>query len=72
LNGRTRSGRRRGIGRFRNTHPELLEALTDFFIRNNYQFRPLFRLLVTSDAYQLSSRDEGGAAARLRPLFRQA
>lgn len=42
-----------------NTHPELLEALTDFFIQNNYQFRPLFRLLVSSDAYQLSSRYEG-------------
>ena len=48
-----------------NTHPELLEALTDFFIRNNYQFRPLFRLLVTSDAYQLSSRYEG----RWQPAF---
>ncbi len=42
-----------------NTHPELLEALADFFIQNNYQFRPLFRLLVSSDAYQLSSRYEG-------------
>lgn len=42
-----------------NTHPELLEALTDYFIQNNYQFRPLFRLLVSSDAYQLSSRYEG-------------
>lgn len=42
-----------------NTHPELLEALADFFIQNNYQFKPLFRLLVNSDAYQLSSRYEG-------------
>ena len=42
-----------------NTHPELLEALADFFIQNNYQFKPLFRLLANSDAYQLSSRYEG-------------
>ena len=42
-----------------NTHPELLEALADFFIQNNYQFKPLFRLLVNSNAYQLSSRYEG-------------
>lgn len=42
-----------------NTHPELLEALADFFIQNNFQFKPLFRLLVNSDAYQLSSRYEG-------------
>lgn len=42
-----------------NSHPELLEALADFFIQNNYQFKPLFRLIVNSDAYQLSSRYEG-------------
>lgn len=41
------------------SHPELLEELADFFIQNNYQFRPLFRLLTTSEAYQLSSRYEG-------------
>lgn len=42
-----------------NSHPELLEELADFFIRNNYQLKPLIRQIVSSDAYQLSSRYEG-------------
>lgn len=42
-----------------NAHPELLEDLADFFIRNNYQLKPLIRQMLTSDAYQLSSRYEG-------------
>lgn len=42
-----------------NSHPELLEQLTDIFIGNQYRLKPLIRLLVSSDAYQLSSRYEG-------------
>lgn len=42
-----------------NSHPQLLEELADFFIRNNYQLKPLVRQIVTSEAYQLSSRYDG-------------
>ncbi|MFN8811609.1 MAG: DUF1549 domain-containing protein [Acidobacteriota bacterium] len=42
-----------------NSHPELLERLTDFFISNNYQFKPLLRQILNSDAYQLSSTYSG-------------
>jgi hypothetical protein len=42
-----------------NSHPQLLEELADFFIRNNYQLKPLIRQIVASEAYQLSSRYEG-------------
>ena len=38
------------------SHPELLEDLADFFIQSGYRFRPLLRLLMNSEAYQLSSR----------------
>jgi hypothetical protein len=42
-----------------NTHPELLEQLADFFIANNYQFKPLIRHILNSEAYQLSSTYPG-------------
>ena len=42
-----------------NAHPDLLDDLADFFIRNNFQLKPLIRQIVSSDAYQLSSRYEG-------------
>ncbi|MBM3763187.1 MAG: DUF1549 domain-containing protein [Acidobacteria bacterium] len=42
-----------------NSHPELLERLADFFIANNYQFKPLFRQILKSEAYQLSSTYQG-------------
>ena len=38
------------------THPELLEALTDYFIQSNYSFKSVIRLLAQSNTYQLSSR----------------
>lgn len=38
------------------TNPELLEALANYFITNGYDMRKLIRLIVTSKAYQLSSR----------------
>jgi len=41
------------------SNPELLEALADEFIRSNYNVRRMIRLMVESNAYQLSSRYEG-------------
>jgi hypothetical protein len=38
------------------THPELIEALADEFIRGDYSIRRIIRLLAESNAYQLSSR----------------
>lgn len=38
------------------TNPELLEALAEYFMTNGYDMRKLIRLIVTSNAYQLSSR----------------
>ena len=42
-----------------NSHPELLEHLSDLLIQNGYRLKPLIRKIVTSDAYQLSSRYDG-------------
>jgi hypothetical protein len=39
-----------------NSHPELLEALTDLFIQSNYSTKNLIRLIVNSSTYQLSGR----------------
>ncbi len=41
------------------SHPELLEALADFFIANGYRIKPLIHLIAESNAYQLASRYEG-------------
>ncbi|MBI1792343.1 MAG: DUF1553 domain-containing protein [Acidobacteria bacterium] len=41
------------------SHPELLEALANEFIRSNYSVRTIIRLMVESKAYQLSSRYSG-------------
>jgi hypothetical protein len=41
------------------SHPELLEALADEFIRSNFSIRRMIRLMVESNAYQLSSRYDG-------------
>src|SRR5206468_3875111 len=38
------------------SHPELLEALAQDFIKNNYDLRLLMRTICRSQAYQLSSR----------------
>jgi hypothetical protein len=39
-----------------NSHPELLEKLADNFIANEYRLKAIIRQIVSSDAYQLSSR----------------
>jgi Protein of unknown function (DUF1553)/Protein of unknown function (DUF1549) len=41
------------------THPELMEALADDFIRSGYSIRHLVKTIVASNAYQLSSKFEG-------------
>ncbi len=41
------------------THPELLEALTKDFVKNNYRLRSIIRRIAKSSAYQLSSRFSG-------------
>lgn len=40
-------------------HGELLDRLADSFIESNYSIRSLVRTIVSSNAYQLSSRYEG-------------
>jgi len=37
------------------TNPELLDAITDEFIRSNFDIKQLFRLITNTGAYQLSS-----------------
>jgi hypothetical protein len=44
-----------------NANPALLEALTDRFIQSNYSLKAMVRLIVNSNAYQLSSRYPAGA-----------
>ena len=42
-----------------NSHPELLEALADFFLQNNYSVKSVVRLIANSTTWQLASRYEG-------------
>ncbi len=51
------------------THPELIEALADEFIRSNYSVRRMIRLMVESNAYQLSSRYPGEWKPEFAPYF---
>ncbi len=51
------------------SHPELLEALADEFIRSNYSVRQIIRLMVESNAYQISSRYEGQWQAEYARYF---
>jgi hypothetical protein len=41
------------------THPELLEALAQYFIDSNYSLRSVLQLIAQSSTYQLSSRFSG-------------
>ncbi|MSV29807.1 MAG: DUF1549 domain-containing protein, partial [Bryobacterales bacterium] len=41
------------------SHPELLDALAAEFVKSNYSFRRIQRLIVESNAYQLSARYPG-------------
>ncbi len=51
------------------SHPQLLEKLTDDFIASNYNLQYIMRLLVSSDAYQLSSRYNGEWKAEYTTYF---
>jgi hypothetical protein len=41
------------------TNPELLDALSDEFVRSNFDIKNLFRLIANTEAYQLSSTPNG-------------
>ena len=51
----------------RPTHPELLDWLARELIRNDWKLKPLHRLMVTSQAYQRSSRDSSPSGAASDP-----
>ena len=51
------------------THPELLEKLADIFSRNSGDLRAMARFIVSSNAYQLSSRYSGEWKLDYVPLF---
>ena len=54
---------------FQTTHPELLEQLAGYFQDTNYNLRETVRLMVSSTAYQLSSRYEGEWKIDYVPMF---
>jgi hypothetical protein len=51
------------------THPELLEALAQYFRDNNYSIRSLLKLIANSSAYQLSSQFPGEWKSSYAPYF---
>lgn len=51
------------------SHPELLNALAEQFRQNNYDLRWLLKTIVSSDAYQMSSRYAGQWNPTWEPFF---
>jgi hypothetical protein len=51
------------------THPELLEALAQYFRDNNHSIRSVLKLIATSNAYRLSSQFPGEWKASYAPYF---
>jgi hypothetical protein len=51
------------------SHPELIEALAQYFIDNNYSLRSVISLIAKSSAYQLSSQFPGEWRAAYAPYF---
>jgi hypothetical protein len=51
------------------SHPELLEALAQYFIDNNYSLRSVISLIAKSSAYQLSSQFPDEWKAAYAPYF---
>jgi hypothetical protein len=51
------------------SNPALLKALAQYFIDSRFDNKALMRLIVTSDAYQLSSRYDGEWNPAWEPLF---
>ncbi len=60
-----------GTQGIRPTHPELLDWLASEFIAQGWRMKPLHRLILTSNAYQMSSRGnpEGLKADPMNDLF---
>ncbi len=54
---------------FQATHPQLMDRLSQEFIRQNYSLRELLRTIVTSSAYQLSSEYDSEWKVDYVPLF---
>jgi hypothetical protein len=61
--GIVRSPNNFGLGGDRPTHPELLDWLASELVRQGWRRKPLHRLILTSNAYQMSSRAESAALA---------
>jgi hypothetical protein len=53
---------------YQTAHPRLLQKLAEQFIASNYSVREMIRLIVSSNAYQLSSRYEGEWKLEYVPL----
>jgi Protein of unknown function (DUF1549)/Protein of unknown function (DUF1553) len=51
------------------SHPELLNALADDFRRSHYDLRHLFKVIVNSTAYQLSSNIDGPRTPQVEDDF---
>lgn len=51
------------------SHPELLEALSQYFRENNYSLRSVLKLIAKSNAYQLSSQFPGEWKTSYTPYF---
>jgi hypothetical protein len=51
------------------SHPELLEALAQYFREHNYSLKSVLTLIAKSSAYQLSSRYPGEWKASYSPYF---
>ncbi|MGH9147153.1 MAG: DUF1553 domain-containing protein [Vicinamibacterales bacterium] len=51
------------------THPELLEALAQYFRDSNYSLRSVVKLIAKSNAYQLSSQFPGEWKTSYAPYF---
>jgi hypothetical protein len=46
------------------THPELLDWLASEFVANGWKIKPMHRLILTSNAYRMSSRADAKALAK--------
>jgi hypothetical protein len=54
---------------YQTAHPRLLQKLADQFVSSNFSMREMIRLIVTSTAYQLSSRYDGEWKLDYVPLY---
>lgn len=54
---------------YQTAHPVLLKKLSEQFVNSNYSLREMIRLIVSSTAYQLSSRYEGEWKLEYVPLY---